>query len=281
MSSHGDVKGKSCMVTIGDGSGNDVLGSAGRSAPEPDKKPRIQSAVRTVDVLLAVARASSGGISARELSVGLKLPRQVIYHLIHTLLSVDMLRQVDRKNYVLGLGAASLAQGYRRQTSAPDYLARYAERAASETGETAYVVGWVDDEIVVLATARSTSAIHAAEPSTGTTGNAHARASGKLLLAMSTDEEAQAYLSRTPLIARTKNTLTDVVAITGELERIRQNWIAVEREEYAEGLACMAVPIGRPPAMLALGISAPADRLERNFDLYAEKLQEVAGTAAR
>jgi len=38
----------------------------------------------------------------------------------------------------------------------------------------------------------------------------------------------------------------DVEAIIGELERIRQNWIAVEREEYAEGLACMEVPIGRP-----------------------------------
>jgi IclR family acetate operon transcriptional repressor len=137
-------------------------------------------------------------------------------------------------------------------------------------------VGWVDDEIVVLATARSASVIHAAEPSPGTTGSAHARASGKLLLAMSTDNEARAYLARAPLIARTKNTLTDVVAITGELERIRQNWIAVEREEYAEGLACMAVPIGRPPALLALTISAPADRFERNFDLYADRLREVA-----
>ena len=267
------------MVAKKSGSEKDFLANAGQRALKPDKKkPRIQSAVRTVEVLQTVARASSAGISARDLSVELGLPRQVIYHLIHTLLSVNMLRQVSGKNYVLGLGAANLAHGYRRQTSAPDYLARYAERAAAETGETAYVVGWVDDEIVVLATARSASAIHAAEPSTGTTGNAHARASGKLLLAMSTDDEVQAYLSRAPLIARTKNTLTDVEAIAGELERIRQNWIAVEREEYAEGLACMAVPIGRPPALLALGISAPTDRFEQNFDLYAEKLQEIAAT---
>jgi len=246
---------------------------------EPDKKPRIQSAVRTIDVLQTVARASSSGISARDLSIQLKLPRQVIYHLIHTLLSVNMLRQVGGKNYVLGLGAANLAHGYRRQTSAPDYLARYAERAAADTGETAYVVGWVDDEIVVLATARSASMIHAAEPSPGTTGNAHARASGKLLLAMTSKDEAQAYLARTPLVARTKNTLTDPVAIAEEFERIRTNWIAVEREEYAEGLACMAVPIGRPPALLALGISAPSDRLERNFDAYADKLRTIAASA--
>jgi DNA-binding IclR family transcriptional regulator len=210
------------------------------------------------------------------LSVELKLPRQVIYHLIHTLLSVNMLRQVGGKSYVLGLGAANLAHGYRRQTSAPDYLAGYAERAAAVTGETAYVVGWVDNEIVVLATARGQSAIHAAEPMAGTTGNAHARASGKLLIAMRTDEEAQAYLARAPLTARTENTLTDGKAIARELKRIRQTWLAVEREEYAIGLSCMAVPIGHAPALLALGISAPAERFEHNFEAYARSLRKIA-----
>lgn len=249
---------------------------AGRSALEPDTKPRIQSAVRTIDVLQVVARASSSGVSARDLSTELELPRQVIYHLIHTLLSVNMLRQVGGKNYVLGLGTANLAHGYRRQTSAPDHLAGYAERAAFETGETAYVVGWVDSEIVVLATARSQSAIHAAEPLPGMTGNAHARASGKLLLAMSTDDEARSYLAREPLVARTENTLTDYETIADELKRIRQTWVAVERGEYAIGLSCMAVPVGRAPARLALGISAPAERFELNFKTYAEHLQRIA-----
>lgn len=249
---------------------------AGRAAHEQETKPRIQSAVRTIDVLQAVARAGSNGVSARDLSLQLKLPRQVIYHLIHTLLSVNMLRQVAGKNYVLGLGTANLAHGYRRQTSAPDHLAGYAQRAAADTGETAYVVGWVDDEIVVLATARSQSAIHAAEPSPGTAGNAHARASGKLLLAMSTDYEAQAYLARAPLTARTPNTLTDETAIAQELGRIRQSWIAVEREEFAMGLACMAVPIGSPPTRVVLGISAPAERFSQNFDAYVAKLQRIA-----
>jgi IclR family acetate operon transcriptional repressor len=264
------------VIVRGNASKDDVFGDAGRNAHVLNTKPRIQSAVRTIDVLQVVARASSSGVSARDLSAELKLPRQVIYHLIHTLLSVNMLRQVAGKNYVLGLGTANLAHGYRRQTSAPDHLAGYAERAAADTGETAYVVGWVDNEIVVLATARSQSVIHAAEPMPGTTGNAHARASGKLLLAMSPDDEAQAYLARTPLTARTENTLTDREAIASELERIRQNWIAVEREEYAIGLSCMAVPLGRPPARLALGISAPAERFEHNFDVYAESLQKIA-----
>ncbi len=255
---------------------DDATELGGGNVHEPEAKPRIQSAVRTIDVLQVVARASSNGVSARELSDELKLPRQVIYHLIHTLLSVNMLRQVSGKNYVLGLATANLAHGYRRQTSVPDHLAVYVERAAAETGETAYIAGWVDREIVVLASARSQSLIHSAEPLPGTTGNAHARASGKLLLAMCPSDEAQRYLARTPLTARTENTLTDSAALAAELERIRLNWIAVEREEYALGLSCMAVPIGRPPAQLALGISAPSDRFERNYDVYAETLRKIA-----
>ncbi|MDQ4420980.1 helix-turn-helix domain-containing protein [Sphingobium sp. DEHP117] len=250
---------------------------AGAASPEQNAtKPRIQTAVRTIDVLLAVARASSSGISAKELSIQLGLPRQVVYHLIHTLVSTNMLRQAGGKSYVLGLGVANIAHGYKRQSGAPDYLTRYAERAAAETGETAYVVGWVDTEIVVLATARSSSAIHAAEPPPGTAGDAHARASGKLLLAMSTQEEAENYLARSPLSARTRNTLTSRTTIVQEFGRIRQDWIAVEREEYAAGLACMAVPIGRPPTRLVLGISAPIERFERNFEANRLKLQKAA-----
>lgn len=241
-------------------------------------KPRVQSAARAIDVLQAVARASSAGISAKDLSSQLGLPRQVVYHLIHTLVSINMLRQAGGKTYVLGLGVANIAQGYRRQTGAPDYLTRYAEQAAALTGETAYVVGWIDSEIVVLATARSASAIHAAEPLPGTAGDAHARASGKLLLAMSPEEEARAYLARHTLTARTENSLTDLAAIDAELVRIRRDWVAVEREEYSKGLACVAVPIGTPPTLLALGISAPLDRFDRNLQDYVEKLRAIGRT---
>jgi IclR family transcriptional regulator, acetate operon repressor len=246
-------------------------------APAAEKrKARVQSAARAVDLLQAVARGDSGGLSAKDLSVQLGLPRQVVYHLIHTLLASSMLRRAEGKNYVLGWGVATLVQGYRRQTGAPDYLARYAEQAAARTGETAYVVGLVDGEIVVLATARSTSSIHAAEPAPGTAGDAHARASGKLLLAMIPVEESRAYLSRRPLTARTENTITDLTKIEAELARIRKDWVAVEREEYSTGLACLAVPVGTPPGMLALGISAPVERFKRNVNSYIPTLRDIA-----
>lgn len=238
-------------------------------------KPRVQSAARVVEILQLVSRADSGGISATVISDRLKMPRQVVYHLAHTLVSMNMLRKVGRGSYLLGLGAAIVADGFRRQIGTSDFVNSYAEQAAKATGETAYVVGWIEDEIVVLGTARGGGIIQAAEVPRGTAGDAHARASGKLLLAMADDDDVERYLKDHSFKKRTPNTITSRNAFAQELDRIRKDWVAVEREEYEIGLSCLAVPLGTAPSMMALGISAPRERLEANFDAYLEKLKDL------
>lgn len=204
------------------------------------------------------------------------MPRQVVYHLAHTLVSTNMLRKVGRGSYLLGLGAAIVADGFRRQIGTSDFVTTYAEKAAKATGETAYVVGWIEDEIVVLGTARGSGVIHAAEVPRGTAGDAHARASGKLMLAMASEEDVDRYLKQHSLRRRTPHTITTRKALSQEFAQIRENWYATEREEYEMGLACLAVPIGPVPSMMVLGISAPRERLERNFEEHLKSLKSLA-----
>jgi len=239
-------------------------------------KPRVQSAARVVEILQLVAQSDSEGISARDISTRLKLPRQVVYHLAHTLVATDMLRKSGGNNYVLGLGVASLAQSFRRQMAAPASIGTYAERASAITGETAYVVGWSDDDIVVLVSARGNAAIQAAEVPRGTAGDAHARASGKLLLAMASDHEVERYLAGHAFTARTPNTIVTRGAFDAELDHIRLSWVSTEIEEYTVGLSCMAVPIGKVPSQMVLGISAPSDRFVARKDEYAGHLRAIA-----
>jgi IclR family transcriptional regulator, acetate operon repressor len=241
-------------------------------------KPRVQSAARVVEILQLVAQSDSDGISARDISTRLKLPRQVVYHLAHTLVATDMLRKSGGNNYVLGLGVAALAQSFRRQMAAPASVGTYAERASAMTGETAYVVGWTDDDIVVLVTARGSAAIQAAEVPRGTAGDAHARASGKLLLAMAPNHEVERYLAGHAFTARTPNTIVTREAFDVELDRIRTNWVSTEIQEYALGLSCMAVPIGKVPSQMVLGISAPSERFRERRDDYVEMLKDIAST---
>src|SRR4051794_35034797 len=189
-------------------------------------KPRVQSAARVVEILQLVARADASGVSAKAISERLSLPRQVVYHLAHTLVSMNVLRKIGRGSYILGLGAAVIAEGFRRQIGTSDFVAAFAQRAAEATGETAYLVGWVEGEIVVLGTARGRGAIRAAKVPEETAGDAHARASGKLMLAMASEEEAERYLKQHNFRRRTPKTITSRKALAKELEKIRANWFA-------------------------------------------------------
>jgi IclR family acetate operon transcriptional repressor len=249
-----------------------------RESDEP-AKPRVQTAARTVAILQAVSRAGAEGISAKELSEQLGLPRQVVYHLVHTLVQVRMLRRARGTHLALGIGVAALAHGFHQQMSASGFLTRCAQAAGDATGETAYVSGWLDGEIVVLATARGSAPIQAAEVPRGTTGFAHARASGKLLLAMCTRDELDAYLRNHELVARTPNTLVKRNALRAELDEIRERGVSYDREEFALGLTCMAVPLGLEPTQLVLGVSAPTQRFRENHERYLAALQHVARSA--
>ena len=82
----------------------DSIGSAQQTTEDSQLKPRIQSAVRTVAILLAVAD-SPNGLRAKEIMDRLGLSRQVTYHLIHTMHGTGIIRKNDSNKYVLGLAA--------------------------------------------------------------------------------------------------------------------------------------------------------------------------------
>ena len=100
-----------------------VLDANESSAEDGQAKPRIQSAVRTISILLAVAD-SPNGLKAKEIMEKLGLSRQVTYHLIHTMHGTGIIRKNDSNRYVLGLATVSIAEGFSRQLAPPEHLAR-------------------------------------------------------------------------------------------------------------------------------------------------------------
>lgn len=242
------------------------------------RKPRIQTAERVVSVLLAIAR-SLDGVKAKELSDELGLPRQVTYHLLHTLLGTGIVRKNGQNRYVLGLAAAPIAEGFRRQLSPPEIVMPRVRAAVAATGETAYASGWVDGEIVVLATARGRSPVQAAEVPQGFSGFAHARATGKLLLALAGPETSNTYLKPELLVPATAHTITDRDALAEQLRSIARQRYAVDEQEFSLGLCCLAVPFDGFEGQVALGISVPAERFRANFDTNLDALRRIARMA--
>ncbi|WP_022665159.1 IclR family transcriptional regulator [Desulfospira joergensenii] len=86
---------------------------------------------------------------------------------------------------------------------------------------------------------------------------------GKAVLAFLPGHELDHYLENTDLAEMAPNTITDKEELLAELTRIRKNRYAVDDEEMAMGLRCIAVPIfdhNSYPAY-ALSISGPSMRL--------------------
>lgn len=240
-----------------------------------DRKPRIQSAVRTISILLAIAD-SANGLRAKEIMERVGLSRQVTYHLIHTMHGTGIIRKNESNRYVLGLAAVSLAEGFSRQLAPPEHLACRVRSVVATTGETAHAGGWIDGEIVALATARGDAPIGAAQVPHGYSGHAHARAAGKLLLALAAPAVREAYLANHPLEPKTSRTITDREALMKEFEQIRARGYAIDHEEFYEGLQCLAVPVEGSGGRFVLGISALKERFEKNFDKYLAALLHAA-----
>lgn len=249
------------------------------TAQTNERRPRIQSVARATAVLMHIAM-SDEGVRPRQLASVLGLTVQTVYHLLHTLNEAGFVSRNEQNLYVLGLSVGTLAQAFSRQLAPPANLAALLRLVARETGETAYLAGWWNGEITAVGVARGTNPVQVAEVAHGFAQDAHARASGKLLLAYASTSVREGYLESHRLSRRTKHTLTSRAALDKEFSRIREMQFAVDREEFVEGLSCVAVPVDGGRSPYALGLSAPVERFERQIAEYLKVLTDAAATAA-
>lgn len=246
----------------------------GQSPATPDKPPRVQSVARATSILLEIA-ASPSGLSPREISERIGLSRQTTYHLLHTLIGARFVQKGPDQRYILGLAIGALTDGFSRQLAPPEYLMPYVRRLANATGEAAYAAGWEGGEIAVICVARGANVVQAANVGVGRTEDGHARASGKLLLALAPEDVRRDYLKQHPLRRRTPNTICNAAELEREFVSIRASGYAIDHEEYFEGLACLAVPLSVGPYVL--GLSSPSARFTEKRDEYvAQALSEAA-----
>jgi DNA-binding IclR family transcriptional regulator len=238
-------------------------------------RPRVQSAARTIGILLEVAK-SENGLTTKEISERVGIGRQATYHLLHTLVETGMLTRADGRRYLLGLRIGALAEGFSRQLAPSEHLAPIVRQAAQETGETSYATGWWSNEITVLTVARGTNAVHAQEVSQGHIGHAHARASGKLLLAYAPPDTRMRYLETHEREKLTDNTKTEVDELEAEFDQIRAQGYAEDVEEFAVGLRCLAVPLSGAAASFAIATSAPRERFLEERERYLSDLLRLA-----
>lgn len=231
-------------------------------------------------LMMLVAGASDQGATPKELAAGANLALPTTYHLLNTLNDTRLLTRTNDGRYFFGSAMGFIAEAYGRQTLIPDELMRPLHDLIEQTGESAYLSAWRQGKLEVLAHLDGTRAVRVVALQPGFHGAAHARASGKVLLAFGPEGVRSRYLADS-LVALTPRTITDSTEFQNELGRVLAQGYAEEHEEFCEGVACVSVPLIADGLLLgAYTVSAPVERYQSNRDEYLEQLLEAAAAAA-
>jgi DNA-binding IclR family transcriptional regulator len=241
-------------------------------------KPRVQTAARTVAILLEVA-ANESGLTAKQICERVEIRQATAYHLLHTLVETKALSRIDRR-YVLGLRMGNIANGFAQQL-ATERDRSLAQKVMRETRQSSHLSGWRLDAPAVLAATPEPTDLDACEAALGEIDNPHARADGKLLLARATPETRQRFLRSQDLERLTPNTKTHPAELESEFEKIRMRGYSEDVEEFALGRLGIAVPLGESATSKCLSIAGERVRFLKDRKRNLSTLFRISDAEVR
>ena len=226
----------------------------------PRAKNPIQATTKSLEVLDALAELGTVGVT--ELANYLGMDKGTVHHHLSTLENQEYVVKEDGR-YELSLRFFQMGETVRRRWDIYDVGKPEVDTLAEETGELANLMVEEHGMGVYLHIAKGENAV-TLDTKTGTTQYLHTSALGKAILAFCSESELEAILDTHGLPAKTPNTVTDRETLDEQLERIRNEGVAFDGEERAEGIRCVAAPILDTDDSLlgAVSVSGPATRLE-------------------
>ncbi|MGA8682238.1 MAG: IclR family transcriptional regulator [Acidimicrobiales bacterium] len=239
----------------------------------------VRSVARAARWLLWIAE--NEGATATEVARAFEVPVPTVHHVLSTLAQEGLLEKDAAHRYYMGPRIGALSAAFVREQAVPIHWQRALAELAASTGETAYLAAWRGGDIRILAGVEGTRAVRVPDVQIGLYGHAHARATGKLLLALAPPSQRDEYLALHPPSRLTSKTLTTRPSLDAEFERIREMKFATDCEEFADGLSCLSVPILQGGSVLgAFAVAAPSQRFSAEQQSLLRKTRRAATEAA-
>lgn len=239
------------------------------------RNPRGVQAVERALAILRLFTPQCLELDLAEVSKRVGLPKSTCHRLIRTLGRSGFVTDGDGYGrYRLGLAAAHLGNAATALLRPSEAVRAQMRELNAKFQETVGLTRLHGRNVLVLDRVESPLPFRM-EYGIGALLPVHSTASGKVLLALA--EHGEELMQDLRLEAFTPHTITDRVKLRAELERVRRNGYAVDRQESYLGLVCLAVPVfdHGHGAVAALGISGPAARLE------AKRFPQLAGALRR
>lgn len=232
------------------------MAGATKVAPEPTLIRSVQRALRLLEAAGAHPDGAPAKVLARE--AGISLP--TAYHLLRTLTHDDYLRRHSGL-YLLGDAVERLVTGgamQNRRGTLEESLAHWRDAI----GVPVYFAVYHEGEIEIVAVSDTPYAPAVTEwADFRETGHAHAL--GQCLLGQLDESARREHLSRHPVQPVTPYTVPDRRTLLERLAARPRAHPVVERQEYAIGTVCAAIPITGCSGAATMAISLPVHQEAR------------------
>jgi IclR family transcriptional regulator, KDG regulon repressor len=248
------------MQTMGEPLTSTGFGEEGGEKAAPR---RVQVVDRALAALEELADAPSG-LGVSELGRRLGVDKSTAHRLLGTMLARGFVRLSPyTQRYTLGLRLVGLGAVAARGVELTEIARPHLEDLRDLVREGASLAVLSEGEVLFLAKAAGPGVL-TVNQGVGTRMPVHCSALGKVLLADRREtEEFDRVIAQRGLTAFTPRTLVDEAELRRHLGLVATRGWAVDDEEYALGLRCVAAPVrdanGRTVA--AVGISGPATRV--------------------
>jgi IclR family KDG regulon transcriptional repressor len=247
-----------------------------RIGSDPEKKnarrrdgARTVLGVRAVERSLAVLSSFTRERSERTLegiSESIGLPKSTTHRLLATLIAGGFVdRGVVPTTYRLGLKAAIVGSVALRSRRPREEAHRVLEMLRTEIDETIGLSVLHGRSIVIIDKVESRHALRY-DLGIGASAPAHCTSSGKALLSGLPDVELEALYGDGHLTAYTHNSIASVTRLLTELETVRRRGFAIDDEELAYGLRCVAVPVRGPDGRIEFSLAASGPSARQSPD---------------
>ncbi|MER5497894.1 helix-turn-helix domain-containing protein [Streptomyces sp. NPDC002561] len=235
--------------------------------------PTLIGSVQRALRLLEAVGAHRDGAPAKQLARETGLPLPTAYHLLRTLTHEGYLRR-EKGVFLFGAAAERLscegALRHRRSRMA-DSLSRWRDVIGAPVYCAVYREGEI--ELIAVADAPATPAVTewASFRETG-----HAHAIGQCLLSQLDEKAREDHLDRHPVRPLTRYSVRDRAALLERLRSLERMEPVIERQEYALGTVCAAIPIAAGFTAAAMAISVPLEQESRLLPAVEQLRGEVS-----
>jgi DNA-binding IclR family transcriptional regulator len=238
----------------------------------------VNSSIQVLDramALVGVLSSASGPTSLTRLAAAAGLHTASAHRILGALMAHGLVEKTGAGEYDLGVRWLEIGNRLRARLNIRQVAMPFMQQLAEATGETVNLIVRRGDEAVYVERVSGGQTMIQVVQVVGAHAPLHVTAVGKIFLAEDSASGVMGYAERTGLPAYTPSTLTTLERLRAELDTIRREGLAYDREEAERGVACIGAPIRDAEGKLVAGlsISAPA---ERHKPGWAEAVKRAA-----